>query len=59
MCFVKNGDDSAPASCGPVAGNLVDHQTLDGHGDVVCGDVKGGDLVVLLLRTYCVNPAGR
>ena len=42
--FVENGDGSAPASYGPVAGNLVDLQTLqtlDGHGDVVCGDVEG------------------
>ena len=44
VCFVENGDDSTPASYGPVAGNLVDLQTLDGHGDVVCGDVEGGGL---------------
>ena len=44
VCFVQNGDGSAPASYGPVAGNLVDLQTLDGNGGVVCGDVwKGGD----------------
>ena len=43
----------------PVAKDLVDLQTLDGHGDVVCGDVKGGDLVVELLKTYWVSPAGR
>ena len=42
MCFVTNGDGSAPASYGPVAGNLVDLQTLDGHGHVVCCDVEGG-----------------
>ena len=42
--FVEHGDGSAPASYGPVARNLVDLQTLDGHGDVVCGDVKGGGL---------------
>ena len=42
MCFVTNGDGSAPASYGPVAGNLVDLQTLDRHRDVVCGDVEGG-----------------
>ena len=42
MCFIDNGDDSAPPSYGPEAGNLVNLQTLDGHGDVVCGDVEGG-----------------
>ena len=40
--FVENGDGSAPASNGPVAGDIVDLQTLDGHGDVVCVDVEGG-----------------
>ena len=59
MCSAENGDGSAPASDGPVARDLVDLQTLDGHGDVVCGDVKGGDLVVWWLRTYWVSPAGR
>ena len=42
MCLVGNGDVSAPASYGPVAANLVNLQTLDGHGDVVCGDVEAG-----------------
>ena len=42
MCFVENGDGSAPTSYGPVARDLVHLHTLDGHGDVVCGDVKGG-----------------
>ena len=28
VCFVENGDASAPASYEPVAGNLVDFQTL-------------------------------
>ena len=41
-CFVENGDGSAPPSDGPVAGNLIDLQTVDGHADVVCGDVDGG-----------------
>ena len=35
---------SVPASYGPVARDLVDPQTLDGHGDVVCGDVTGGGI---------------
>lgn len=38
----ENGGGSASASCGPVSGNLVDLQTLDGHGDVGFGDVEGG-----------------
>ena len=42
VCFVENGDGSASASYEPVAGNLADLQTLDRHGDVVCGDVEGG-----------------
>ena len=42
VCFVENGDGSAPASYGPVARDLFDLQTLDEHGDVVCGDVKWG-----------------
>ena len=42
VCFIENGDGPAPASYGPVARDLVDLQTLDGHGDVVRGDVKGG-----------------
>ena len=41
-CSVESGDDSAPASCGFVAGNLVDLQMFDGLGDVVCGDVERG-----------------
>ena len=42
MCFVETIDGSAPAPYGPVAKDHVDLQTLDGHADVVCGDVKGG-----------------
>ena len=42
VCFVENSDSSAPASYEPVARDLVDLHTLDGHGDVVCGDVKEG-----------------
>ena len=41
-CFVESVDDSAPASHGPVAENLGDLQTLDGHGTVVLDDVEGG-----------------
>lgn len=48
MRFVEKGDDTASASYSyrPLAGNLVDLQTLDGHGNVVFGVVEGGDLVV-------------
>ena len=38
--FVENGDDFAPASYGLV-GNIVDLQTLNGHENVVGGDVEG------------------
>ena len=48
--FVENGDGSAPASNGPVAGDIVDLQTLDGHGDVVCGDVEGGGFVGIVVE---------
>ena len=44
--FLAGGDESTPASYGPVAGNLVDLQTLDGHGDVVFGNVDGGGIDV-------------
>ena len=49
VCFVENSDDSAPASYKPVAGNIVDLQTLSGHGNVVGSDVEGwgsGGMVV-------------
>ena len=42
MCFVDNGERSAPAAHGPVAGNLVELQTLDGHGHVACDEVERG-----------------
>ena len=42
VCSAENGDGSAPASDGPVARDLVDLQTLDGHRGVVCGEVKRG-----------------
>ena len=47
--FVEICDGCAPPSYGSVAGNLVDLQTLDGHGDVVCGDMEreGFDGVVV------------
>ena len=54
VCFVGNGDDSAPASYGPVAGSLVGLQTLDRHGNVVCDNVEGVEL-----GGYCVSPVGR
>ena len=59
MCLVENGDGSARASYGPVAGNLVDLQTFDWHGHTVGGHVEGGELVVLLLRRYFFSPAAR
>ena len=46
MCFVENDDGSAPAAYKPMTGNLVNLQTLEGHGAVICGDVEGRGLVV-------------
>ena len=43
MCFVENGDGSAPAAYGPVAGNLTDLQMLGGCEDVVCADTGRGE----------------
>ena len=48
--FVEDGNGSAAASYGPVAGNLVDLQTLDGHGAVVCGDLGGGEFGVVVVE---------
>ena len=50
MGFVENGDGSAPTSCGPVIGNLVELQTLEGHGEFVCGEVKGGGIGVVVVE---------
>ena len=46
VCFVENDDGSAPAAYKPMTGNLVNLQTLEGHGAVICGDVEGRGLVV-------------
>ena len=50
VCFVYNRDGSPLASYGPVASDLVDLQTLDRHGDVVCGDVEGGGFVGIVVE---------
>ena len=43
VCFVENHDYSAPASYRPVVtGNLIELQTLNGHGNVDGGHVEGG-----------------
>ena len=36
--FVENGYDSAPAAYRAVAGDFLDLQALDGHGNLVLGD---------------------
>ena len=41
VCFVENGDGSARPRTDRWLKDLVDLQTLNGHGDVVCGDVQG------------------
>ena len=37
--FVEDGYDSAPAAYRAMAGDFLDLQALDGHGNVVLGDV--------------------
>ena len=55
--FVENGGDSASASYGLAAGNLVDLQTPNGHGNGEVEGGGGGGVVVWLLRTYYVSSA--
>ena len=43
--LVEDGDDTAPATYLPVTGDFLDLQALDGHGNVVLGDVVNGGLV--------------
>ena len=42
MYLLGNGNASAPASYGPVAGNVVDVQALDRYGDVMFDNVEWG-----------------
>lgn len=57
VCFEENSDDSAPDSYGPVAGYLIERSTGTKTPSVVT--CQGEELVMWLLRTYCVGPAGR
>ena len=45
MGFIEDDNDSAPAAYRAVAGDFLDLQALDGHGNVVLGDVVRGGLV--------------
>ena len=40
--FVEDGYDSAPAAYRSMTGDLIDLQALDGHANVVLGDVVRG-----------------
>ena len=42
MGFVEDGYDSAPAAYRSMTGDLIDLQALDGHANVVLGDVVRG-----------------
>ena len=44
MGFVEDGYDPCPAAYRAVAGDFLDLQELDGHGNVVLGDVTRGGL---------------
>ena len=57
MCFIDNGDDSAPPSYGPEAGNLVNLQTLDGWGDVVFRNVEGGRFGGVVVKDELCEPS--
>ena len=38
MGFIEDDNDSAPAAYRAVAGDFLDLQALDGHGNLVLGD---------------------
>ena len=48
MGFVEDGYESAPAAYIAMAGDFLDLQALDGHGNVVLGDVVGRVLGVVV-----------
>ena len=51
MGFVDDGYDSAPAPYRAMAGDFLDLQALDGHGNVVLGYVVGGGFVGVVVKT--------
>ena len=54
MGFVEDGDGSAPAAYGSVAGDFLDLQAFDGDGNVVFGDVvRGGFGGVVVENIRC------
>ena len=58
MCIVENAG-TASASYGPVAGNLGDLQTSEGHGEVVCCDIEGGEFGCVAVRDVLCQPGGK
>ena len=57
--FVEDGYDSAPAAYRAMAGDFLDLQALDGHGNVVLGDVVGGGLVGVVVKNVRRQPCGQ
>ena len=57
--FVENGYDSAPAAYRAMAGDFLDLQALDGHGNVVLGDVVGRVLVGVVAKNVRRRPCGQ
>ena len=48
--FVEDGYNSAPAAYRAMAGDFLDLQALDGHDNIVLGDVVGGGLVGAVVK---------
>ena len=55
--FVKDGYDSALAAYIAMAGDFLDLQALDGHGNVLLGDVVGDGLVGLDIQKVHRQPS--
>ena len=55
--FVKDGYDSALAAYIAMAGDFLDLQALDGHGNVVLGDVVGEGLVGVVVQNVRRQPS--
>ena len=59
MGFVEDGYESAPAAYIAMAGDFLDLQALDGHGNVVLGDVVRGELVGVDVKNVRRQPRGQ
>ena len=56
---VEDGYDSVPAAYRAMAGDFLDLQVLDGHGNVVLGDVVRGGLVGVVVKNVRRQPCGQ